>query len=279
MASVDNMVETPVEVQATIAHRKKVSIDFENDKIIYNDSESKSTQTPRRELPQPNETIYYITNLERSVKESLDTIYKNRALRDSKRIKNCLDVWRTNFCNTSIAHMPGFKSKVKHLTGYLDFASGEYKAKVQDVIDLYRDKKIRKYETAENAIRDMVNTRSVRNGKADQVHTQIMARCGTAEPMTGRLERERQDKNRKAYTITVYMYKQQADENHNDDISVMVPTGTRAQRQDLARAIRKKKDVPRSGSKRDIFPGFKINYRRIQLDYKPYEPFDKKSPT
>ena len=34
----------------TITHRKKVSIDFENDTVIY-DSDSVSTQTPRRKMP------------------------------------------------------------------------------------------------------------------------------------------------------------------------------------------------------------------------------------
>ena len=46
--------------------------------------------------------------------------------------------------------------KAKHLTGYLSFATGDNKAKVQDIINLYKDKKIRKYETAENAIRELV---------------------------------------------------------------------------------------------------------------------------
>ena len=81
----------------------------------------------------------------------------------------------------------------------------------------------------------------MRNGKADKIYTETMAKYGSAEPMTGRLERERQAKKRKNYTITIYMYKQQEDENHNDDVSVMVPTGTRAQRQDIARTIKKKR--------------------------------------
>ena len=141
MASVDNMVETPVEVQATISHRKKVSSDFDNDKIIYNESDSISTQSPRRELPQPVETMYYICNLERSVKESLDTIYKNRAIRDTKRIDKFMENYLTIFSAYSIKQMPSFKAKVKHLTGYLPFATGDNKAKVQDIIDLYNDKK------------------------------------------------------------------------------------------------------------------------------------------
>ena len=106
---------------------------------------------------------------------------------------------------------------------------------------MYKDKKIRKYETADNAIRELVNKKSVRNGKADKIYNETMAKYGTVEPMTGRLERERQNKKRKNYTITIYMYKQQEDENHNDEVSVMVPTGTRAQRQDIARTIQKKR--------------------------------------
>ena len=103
---------------------------------------------------------------------------------------------------------------------------------------MYKDKKIRKYETADNAIRELVNKRSVRNGKAENIYNETMAKYGTAEPMTGRLERERQAKKRKNYTITIYMYKQQEDEKHNDDVSVLVPTGTRAQRQDIARTMK-----------------------------------------
>ena len=37
------------------------------------------------------------------------------------------------------------------------------------------------------------------------------------------------------------MYKQQEDETHNDDVSVLVPTRTRAQRQDIARTIKQKR--------------------------------------
>ena len=67
-----------------------------------------------RELPEPMETMYYISNLERSVKESLDTIYKNRNIRDTNKITKFLDNMCHIFCTYSISGMPGFKMKVKH---------------------------------------------------------------------------------------------------------------------------------------------------------------------
>ncbi len=47
--------------------------------------------------------------------------------------------------------MPGFKSNVKHLQGLARvIKSASVKTKVQDIVNLYTDKKIRNIRTAEN---------------------------------------------------------------------------------------------------------------------------------
>ena len=86
---------------------------------------------------------------------------------------------------------PGFKSNVKHLEGYIKYApSKEYQDKIKDVINLYKDKKIRNFKTADNVIRDLTHARLIKSGKANSNYESVVAKYRNVEPMTGRLERE-----------------------------------------------------------------------------------------
>ena len=83
-------------------------------------------------------------------------------------------------------------------------------------MELYKAKKIRKYETADNTIRLLTNKRSVHSGKADRVYNEVMTKYQNVEPMTGRLERERQAKQAakmKTSTEKVIMYKEPEDQD------------------------------------------------------------------
>ena len=90
--------------------------------------------------------------------------------------------------------MPNFQANVKDLAGYKKTAPNTNKDKIQDVIDQYNEKKIRNFKTTLHAVMllSSTNKHTIQSGRADKEYNKLVRAYKDIEPMTGRLERERQ---------------------------------------------------------------------------------------
>jgi hypothetical protein len=123
--------------------------------------------------------------------------------------------------------MPGFKTKVKELQALAKSAPNKaYKEKANKVVQLYADKKITNFRTAENALLRLSQPRSIKSGRADVEYEKIVKRYEEAEPMTGRLTRESLRKKIKTYSATLILFKKTEDwdKDKEPDPTLLVPT-------------------------------------------------------
>ena len=153
--------------------------------------------------------------------------------------------------------------------------SKDYQDKIKDVINLYKDKKIRNFKTADNVIRDLTHARLIKSGKANSNYESIVSKYKNVEPMTGRLERQaianqakkveeaiktnQQKQEQRAtvaklmklakvaknalrrgqnYSITVRKYRAPDEENDDQTLRIHAPTATRDERSELIRTAK-----------------------------------------
>ena len=110
--------------------------------------------------------------------------------------------------STPKVSMSGIKRKLAELRDTALRAPKENKPKIREIIELYAQKKIRNFRTAENAINRLAfatkNKDRVQRAEAD--YKAIIAKYKDAEPMTGRLDREIELKRlKKRYNISITM--------------------------------------------------------------------------
>jgi len=84
-----------------------------------------------------------------------------------------------------------FKQNVTELRSYIKQAPPENRAKIQDVIKLYEEKKIPNIRTAFNAVvlLSSKNKNTIKSGRVEKEYEKLMVKYTDAEPMTGRLTR------------------------------------------------------------------------------------------
>ena len=102
----------------------------------------------------------------------------------------------TNSSNTALFSKPivlmsKFKANLKELKETARRASKENRPKINEIIRLYEEKRIKNFLTAENAVNRLaIQTKNkARIARAEADYEKIVAKYGEAEPMTGRLAR------------------------------------------------------------------------------------------
>ena len=192
----------------------------------------------------------YLDSLERTVAIERDTVILKRWLSEAEDVKRVTTLsnfsfWSGNVFSEFKAYMGGFKANVKELQGYVREApTKEYKKKIQDIINIYEQKRIKNYMTAENAVTYLSNRRSIKSGKADKVYNEVVGKYKEAEPMTGRLARERvawqtkkeakaQATAMKTYSATMILFKKYEQGDDKRNVTVNVPTSSTAVKRKL----------------------------------------------
>ena len=113
-----------------------------------------------------------------------------------------------SFSAPKVYTMPGFRTNVKNLQAITKgIKSASFKAKAQEIVNLYVDKKIRNIRTAENALFRLSQPRYQRSGQAEVAYQKVVNQYRGAEPMTGRLRRETLRKDIKTYSATMILFK------------------------------------------------------------------------
>jgi len=147
-----------------------------------------------------------------------------------------------------------FKSNLNELRAYKGSAPKENKDKIQKVIDLYSQKKIVNYKTAFNAVMRLASKskHTIKSGRPDKAYDNIVAKYSEAEPMIGRLERERSRKSEEyhPYSATLLLFRQEADDEHDSKLTVDVPTSSKED----------KEKVRRSSQRKNMFRGLRQFY-------------------
>jgi hypothetical protein len=86
-------------------------------------------------------------------------------------------------------------------------------------MDLYSQKKIVNYKIAFNAVMLLAsrNKHTIKSGRPDKAYDSIVAKYSEAEPMIGRLERERSRKNEpyNTFSATILLFRQEADDERD----------------------------------------------------------------
>ena len=132
-----------------------------------------------------------------------------------------------SFSAPKVYNMPGFKTNVKNLQAITKgIKSASFKAKAQEIVNLYIDKKIRNIRTAENALFRLSQPRYQRSGQAEVAYQKAVNKYKEAEPMTGRLRRETLRKKVKTYSATMILFKkvEDWDKDKEPDPTLLVPT-------------------------------------------------------
>ena len=98
-----------------------------------------------------------------------------------------------------------FKSNLRELKSYVRQAPSQNRAKVEQVINLYESKKIVNFKTAINLVLllSSKNKNTINSGKQDREYNKIITKYSEAEPMTGRLNRQIEQRKRKLTTTGV----------------------------------------------------------------------------
>ena len=88
-----------------------------------------------------------------------------------------------------------FKTNIIGLRSYLKNAPDSNKARINDVIKLYEERKIRNIKTALNTIESLAsnNKNTISSGKPLRLYNNVIDKYSNALPMTGRRVRVRQE--------------------------------------------------------------------------------------
>ncbi len=104
----------------------------------------------------------------------------------------------------------GVVTNIRELNDLKRRAPKESRAKIDNIIDLYANRKIGNFKTAEN----IVNRLSVRTNnpaskdKTKKLYDDIISKYGEAQPVTGRLDRETNSKAKKTYSVTMILFRE-----------------------------------------------------------------------
>jgi len=154
--------------------------------------------------------------------------------------------------SSPLVRMPSFKANVKELKDTARRASKENRTKINDIIRLYEEKRIRNFLTAENAINRLaIQTKSkARNQRAQADYEKIMAKYGEAEPMTGRLARESQAKamktigQEKTYSVTMILFRKAEDQEEKQteaqNMTINVSAATKEETASVKKQVKKR---------------------------------------
>ena len=98
-----------------------------------------------------------------------------------------------------------FKPNLRELKSYVRQAPSQNRAKIEHIINLYESKKIANFKTAINFVLllSSKNKNTINSGKQEREYQRIITKYSEAEPMTGRLNRQIEQRKRKLTTIGV----------------------------------------------------------------------------
>jgi hypothetical protein len=127
------------------------------------------------------------------------------------------------------------------LKSYLSSGPKENRGKTEAIIKLYEEKKIVNFKTALNVVMLLSsrNKRSINSGRPDKEYNKVVAKYTEAEPMTGRLERERLRKEYRTFSATILLFKQ-AEANDDDNIKVDVPSSSKSDIQEIKKTLKRR---------------------------------------
>ncbi len=114
--------------------------------------------------------------------------------------KNSLKNYNLGYNMTSKIKM----RNTKYLSTLGRIARGDAEAKINEVINLYREGKISQIQTAENMILDLILSKNIRQQKSTtKKYNKLIAKYTTKEPLNKRLT---QSKTIKPFIIDVILY-------------------------------------------------------------------------
>ena len=130
--------------------------------------------------------------------------------------------------------MPRIKSNVKELIDLKRRAPKENRAQIDQIIELYSNRKIPSFKTAENIVtRLSVKTSNPTSiNKTKKIYDNIITKYSEALPATGRIAREVASKKQKTYSITMILFRD-PDDNNTNKVSINVASSSKAQKRKI----------------------------------------------
>ena len=130
----------------------------------------------------------------------------------------------------------GIKSNIKELTDLKRRAPTQNKAKIDEIINLYSNRQIPIFKTAEN----LVNRLSVKTNnptsinKTNKLYESVVGKYKEAPPATGKIERQLKGKIRKTYSATMILFREPDDgDTKTKTMSVNVASSSKKEKQDI----------------------------------------------
>ena len=132
--------------------------------------------------------------------------------------------------------MPTVKSNIRELRDLKRRAPKENRTHVDNIIDLYANRQIGNFRTAENIVTRLSVKTSIPTSinKTTSIYDEIISKYGEAQPGTGRLDRETNSKAKKTYSLTMILFREpDAGDTKASKVSINVESSSKAQRRKL----------------------------------------------
>ena len=105
--------------------------------------------------------------------------------------------------------MPSFAKNLKHLTTLVPFAPKKQHAKINHIIQLYREKRIPSFLTAQKNVLQLSHPSTFKHAERDYNHA--IAKYRHAQPIEGRLQRQieaarKRNGTERDYRLTVLLF-------------------------------------------------------------------------
>ena len=131
--------------------------------------------------------------------------------------------------------MPTVKSNIRELRDLKRRAPKDNRAQIDKIIDLYANRQIGNFKTAENIVtRLSVKTSNPTNiNNTTHIYDDIISKYGEAQPLTGRLDRETNSKAKKTHSATMLLFREpDAEDTEGSKVSINVESSSKAQKQE-----------------------------------------------
>jgi len=169
----------------------------------------------------------------------------------------------------------GVVTNIRELKDLRRRAPLQNRAQIDKIIDLYSERKIGNFKTAEN----IVNRLSVKTNnpaskdKTKKIYDDIISKYGEAQSVTGRLDRETNSKAKKTYSVTMILFREPDEgDSKAKTVSINVDAGSKAQKrkiveqaEDDIKQLRKQKSY--SKLKQFYIGSFDIRLSKSEYDY------------
>ena len=133
-----------------------------------------------------------------------------------------------------------YKSNLKQLNQLRNAAPNGNKAKIENVIKLYEEKKIPNFKTALNAVAKLTTPILYKKGAADQSYDDLINKYTAAEPITGRLSRKRKKEPLIDVDLLFYRKKKPSDDVEGEEDLVIDRLLSEQQKRSFKRYLSKK---------------------------------------